>query len=665
MEHVSTLSVAWSSIKPRGELTERLMARSYTVKFDIADEPVEVPGGTLLADVAAMAGIEINQPCGGQGRCGQCAAQVTSGQVRRRSTMRLSAEDVESGYALACQTVVEGDVTVHVPPQEQIQQRLITGQSAADVSVPPDYDYSRDQTIQRISLTIKPPTMEDQTSDWARIKTALRQKSNLEEISISLSVLQKLPTVLRKGDWDIAAVLFTGNGTGSETNAEVIDFLPGHVKEDAPLWGAAIDIGTTTVKVMLVDLVSGEVKGQASEYNRQITRGEDIISRIIFAGKEDGGQVLRNLVLDTINALIKKACKRGKTKPSQIYKTMLAGNSTMMHLLYKIPPSSIRLAPYITVANKLPVLSAIETGFNTYPQGKVVCLPGVASYVGADISAGVLSSGMADTEKVTLFLDIGTNGEMVLGSKEWLVTCACSAGPAFEGAGVLHGMRATKGAIDEVWINDENHEASWRVIGGGKPKGLCGSAIISLLAEMLMTGVINKAGKFNYTLDTPRIRKGSHGGEYVVSWADETDIGQDIYLTEVDIDNLIRAKAAIFAGFSVLGESVGIPLDTVEQVLIGGGFGQYINVEKAIQIGLLPDMPWERFQFLGNTSLKGAYLALLDQKNKDRIAEIAGKMTYIELSADNRFFDAFTSAMFLPHTDSSLFPSVQTGGEDR
>ena len=336
----------------------------------------------------------------------------------------------------------------------------------------------------------------------------------------------------------------------------------------------------------------------------------------------------------------------------------------MMHLLYMIPPSSIRLAPYITVANKLPVLSAIETGFNTYPQGKVVCLPGVASYVGADISAGVLSSGMADTEKVTLFLDIGTNGEMVLGSKEWLVTCACSAGPAFEGAGVLHGMRATKGAIDEIWINDENHEASWRVIGGGKPKGLCGSALISLLAEMLMTGVINKAGKFNYTLDTPRIRKGSHGGEYVVSWADETDIGQDIYLTEVDIDNLVRAKAAIFAGFSVLGISVGIPLDTVEQVLIGGGFGQYINVEKAIQIGLLPDMPWERFQFLGNTSLKGAYLALLDQKNKDRIAEIAAKMTYIELSADNRFFDAFTSAMFLPHTDKSLFPSVQTEGED-
>jgi len=639
------------------------MATLYSVQFDIADEPVEVPGGTLLTDAAEKAGIEINQPCGGQGRCGICAVQVTSGQVRRRSTMRLSADDVERGYALACQTVVEGDVSVIVPPQEIIQQRLTTGQSAADVSVPPDYDYHRDQTVQRISLELKHPSMEDQTSDWARLKTALQGKSDLGNISISLPVLQKLPSVVREGDWKVTAIIYKDNDTGACASAEVIDLQPGLIKEDTPLWGAAVDIGTTTVKVMLVDLISGEEKGQASEYNKQIARGEDVISRIIYAGKESGDQVLRELVVDSINELIGRACKRGKIKPDQIYKTILAGNSTMMHLLLKIPPSSIRLAPYITVANHLPVLSAEETGLNTFSQGKVICLPSVASYVGADISAGVLSSGLADTEKITLFLDVGTNGEMVLGSKEWLVTCACSAGPAFEGAGVLHGMRATAGAIDEVWINEENYEATWRVIGDEKPKGLCGSALISLLAELLMTGVINKSGRFDFSLETSRIRKGSHGGEYVVSWADETEIGEDIMLTEVDIDNLMRAKAAIFAGFSVLGDSVGVPLESVEQVLIGGGFGQFINVEKAIQIGLLPDMPWDRFQFLGNTSLKGAYLALLDQKNQDRIDEIANRMTYIELSADNRFFDAFTSAMFLPHTDKERFPTVNPGGK--
>lgn len=639
------------------------MATTYSVKFDIASEAVDVPAGTMITVAAEKAGIEINQPCGGQGRCGQCAVQITSGNVRRRSTMRLSSDDVEHGYAIACQTTVEGNLTVIVPPQEKIQQHLTTGQSAAEVSVPPEYDHLKDQTVQRIPVTLKEPSMEDQISDWARLKTALLQETGLSEILISLPILQILPGVLREGGWKVTPVLYVEGGLESGGSGEVIDLIPGLISEDSPLWGAAVDIGTTTVKVMLVDLISGEPRGNASEYNAQIARGEDVISRIIFAGKGEGDKTLRSLVLETINELLERACKRGKSCPDKIYKTIMAGNSTMMHLLLQIPPSSIRLAPYITVANYMPVLSAQEAGINTHPTGKVICLPGVASYVGSDITAGVLSSGLSETDKITLFLDVGTNGEMVLGSKEWLVTCACSAGPAFEGAGVLHGMRATTGAIDEVWLNEETKEATWRVIGEGKPKGLCGSALISLLAELLMTGVINKSGRFDFTLETDRVRKGSHGGEYVVSWADENEIDEDIFITEVDIDNLMRAKAAIFAGFSVLGDSVGMPLKSVEQVLIGGGFGQYINVEKAVQIGLLPDMPWERFRFLGNTSLKGAYLALLDLKSWKEISDIANRMTYIELSADNRFFDAFTSAMFLPHTDMALFPSVKIGGE--
>jgi uncharacterized 2Fe-2S/4Fe-4S cluster protein (DUF4445 family) len=634
------------------------MANFYSVKFDIAADPVEVPNGTMLTDAAEKAGIEINQPCGGQGRCGQCAVQVASGNVRRRSIMRLSSEDVASGYAIACQTVVEGDLEVIIPPQEKIQQHLTSGYTAAEVEVPAGYDHLKGQTLRRVPLTLKPPSMEDQTSDWDRLQTALLLETGLKKITASLPLLQKLPLILREGDWKASVVV---NILENPEEAEIIDLLPGLVAEDTPLWGAAIDIGTTTVKVMVVDLISGEARGQASEYNAQIARGEDVISRIIFAGKQSGDQTLRELVLNTINELIGRASKRAKASPELIYKTVLAGNSTMIHLLLGIPPASIRLAPYITVANHIPPLTARELGIATFSEGKAYCLPGVASYVGSDISAGVLSSGMSETEKITLFLDVGTNGEMVLGTGEWLVTCACSAGPAFEGAGVLNGMRATTGAIDEVWINTATHETSWRVIGGGKPKGLCGSALISLLAEMLITGVINKSGRFDFSLDTPRIRKGSHGGEYVVCWAEKSETGEDIILTEVDIDNLMRAKAAIFAGFTVLADSVGVPLESVEQVLIGGGFGQFINVEKAVQIGLLPDMSWDKFKFLGNTSLKGAYLALLDHENSAQITKIANKMTYIELSADNRFFDAFTSAMFLPHTDMSLFPSVKIG----
>jgi len=309
-------------------------------------------------------------------------------------------------------------------------------------------------------------------------------------------------------------------------------------------------------------------------------------------------------------------------------------------------------------------------GINLNPCATVDCLPGVASYVGADISAGVLASGVDETEELTLFLDVGTNGETVLGSREWLVTCACSAGPAFEGAGVMHGMRATKGAIEEVWIagsgSSSPFEPTYRVIGDVKPRGLCGSGLISLMAEMFLTGILDKAGNINLSLaeTCKRVREGQHGPEYVIAWGNETEQGNDIVITHVDIDNLKRAKAAIYAGFKVLADSVGVPLELVDQVLIGGSFGKYINVEKAIQIGLLPDMPWDRFQFLGNTSVRGAYYALLDWRNRERIKDIAQRMTYIELSADNTFYDAFISAMFLPHTDLSSFPSVAAIVED-
>ncbi|MCJ7726604.1 MAG: ATP-binding protein, partial [Acidimicrobiia bacterium] len=257
-----------------------------------------------------------------------------------------------------------------------------------------------------------------------------------------------------------------------------------------------------------------------------------------------------------------------------------------------------------------------------------------------------------------LFIDVGTNGEIVLGSSEWLVTCACSAGPAFEGAGIVNGMRADKGAIEEVWIDGNTYEPTYRVIGSVPPRGICGSGLISLVAEMFVTGIVDKGGHINLTLETPRVRRNVRGAEYVVAWADDAGTDEDIVITRVDIDNLLRAKAAIYAGFSVLADGVGVGLESVEEVLIGGSFGKYINVEKAVDIGLLPDLPWERFKYLGNTSVRGAYLALLDHEARAEIAEIASSMTYIELSADNTFYEAFTSAMFLPHTDLSRFPSV-------
>ena len=627
----------------------------HILLFDSAHLAGTVPTGTLLADAARLAGVELMQPCGGQGRCGRCAVQVTSGAVRRRSTLRLSAEDVAQGYVLACQAVVAGDAAVVIPPQEKIERRLTTDRTAGEVRVPTGYDYRTSQDVQRIRVSLNPPSMHDQTDDWSRLQTALRQETGRTGFAISLALLRRLGEALRAGAWQVTVVL---------DDARLIDVCPGHASDDAPLWGVAIDIGTTTVTVWLVDVLTGQVRAQAAEYNGQIARGEDVISRIIYASKNDGGEELRKLALDTINDLIAAVCKRVQAEPGDIVKATVAGNSTMIHLLLGIPASSIRLSPFVTAVNEAPPLTAREVGLLITPEATVDCLPGVASYVGADITAGVLASGLDDSEQLTLFMDVGTNGETVLGTNEWLATCACSAGPAFEGAGVVDGMRATRGAIEEVWVNGQTFEPSYRVIGNVKPRGLCGSGLISLLAELFLTGVVDKAGNIDLTLATSRLREGEHGPEYVVAWAAETGHGRDITLTRVDIDNLIRAKAAIYAGFTVLADSVGVSLDAVERVLIGGSFGKYINVEKAVQIGLLPDMPWERFQFLGNTAVLGAYRALLDRHARARVRDIASRMTYIELSADNTFYEAFTSALFLPHTDARRFPSVNTGISD-
>lgn len=630
-------------------------------------------------------------PCGGQGRCGRCAVIVQDGAgVRRRSTLRLTSDDLAAGYALACQTVIEGDAVVTIPPQEKIERRLVTDKTADKVTLPFIYDPVRQQPMRLFPLTLDPPSMADQTDDWSRLrramvgarlpllarwdpasdnwlhlKEAVDTTREITDLVADLPTLRRLGPALREHNWTVASVVEMETWDHPDGPSRLVDLLPPDHTEH--LWGAAVDIGTTTVSLYLVDLLNGEVVTKAAEYNGQIKRGEDVISRIIYASKNNGLGELQTMVVGTINELLERAARRAKISPSEIYKMTVAGNSTMIHLFLGLPPNSIRLEPFVTTINHPSPVRASELGINIHPQANVDCLPGVASYVGADISAGVIGSQMCDSSALTLFLDVGTNGEMVLGDCDWLISCACSAGPAFEGAGVQDGMRATIGAIEEVWINSETYEPTYRVIPNPRleaqgqptpPHGICGSGLISVLSEMFITGVIDKAGNLNFDLGSPRIRPGEHGPEYVVAWGNETEQGRDIVISKVDIDNLIRAKGAIYAGFTVLAQSIGIDLAMVERVLIGGSFGQYINIEKAIQIGLLPDLPWEKFHFLGNTSLQGALLALLDREYRQRISEAAQKMTYLELSADNTFYEAFTSALFLPHTDLSQFPSV-------
>jgi len=629
-----------------------------SVHFHPSGHTAQVEIGTLLADAAVQAGVVLNLPCGGQGRCGRCRVKVESGSISHRSGARISPDEEAEGWVLGCQSVVKGDAVVLVPEQDKTDLEFVTKPVGAErVALAAEFGGALDPSTRRVHLAIPPPSLSDQTTDWDRLTRELALQHRLHNVTCDLSSLRYLSRDLREADWDVTAVLEMGDQLLTPTlSPRLIDVLPG--KQTDRCYGIAIDIGTTSNVIYLVDLKRGRVLDRASAYNAQISAGEDVISRILFSQKRDGLQRLQRLVVKTLNGLLEELTSRNQVPSRQITKAVVAGNTTMIQLFLEIDPRYIREMPFIpTISQPIPI-TAKEVGLNINPQATVDCLPVVGAYVGADITAGVLASGIHKTDALTLFIDVGTNGEIVLGNQDWLLTCAASAGPAFEGSGVRHGMCATAGAIEEIWIDHRTFEPTYQTIGQLPPRGVCGSGMIGLLAELFITGVIDKAGKVKRDLPTPRVRVGDHGGEYVIAWADQSASGSDIVITEVDIENLLRTKGAIYAGFSVLVRSVGLELADVEQVLIAGAFGQYINIEKAIQIGLLPDMPWDRFRYLGNTSALGAFFSLVSRQMRREMCDLARKMTYLELSADNTFYHEFMSALFLPHTDLSSFPSV-------
>ena len=633
--------------------------RSLTqVVFQPTGRAAQVEIGTLLADAAVRAGVALNLPCGGQGRCGRCRVRVEGGAISHSSGARISPQDEAQGWVLGCQSVVKGDAVVFVPEQDKTDAEFVAKPAGAErIAIAAEYGGDLDSGILRVHLKVPPPSLADQTSDWDRFRRELGLQQGIQTATCNLSILRTLSRDLREADWDVTAVLDLGDPVLTPGTApRLVNVLPGD--QAGRSFGVAIDIGTTSNVIYLVDLKKGRVLDRASAYNAQISVGEDVISRILFSQKRDGLHRLQGLVLKTLNGLLEEITSRNQIPSSEISKAVVAGNTTMIQLFLELDPRYIREMPYIpTIGHPVPV-TADAVGLNISPEATVDCLPMVGAYVGGDITAGVLASGMYQADALTLFIDVGTNGEIVLGNQDWLLTCAASAGPAFEGSGVRHGMRATAGAIEEVWIDQRTYEPTYQTIGQLPPRGICGSGMIGLLAELFITGIVDKGGKVRRDLPTPRVRVGDHGGEYVVAWASQSGTGTDIVITEVDIENLLRTKGAIYAGFSVLVQSVGLELADVEQVLIAGAFGQYINVEKAIQIGLLPDMPWDRFHYLGNTSALGAYYSLVSRHMRRELRSIAKKITYLELSADNTFYHQFTSALFLPHTDLSSFPSV-------
>ncbi len=629
------------------------------VTFFPSANSVTVESGTSLLDAATEAGVVINAPCGGEGACGECRVKLLQGDVERVSRGCLSADELGAGWILACSSRVAGDVTIEVKEQATSaeQGQIVTGGAANQTTCHFRGPQAEPLTTRRV-LQVPVPSLENSFSDLERLSRALRDAGIPGDVHCGLDVLRKLAGALRAHD-HLVTVGYIEQSGGQLL--EIVDIDPGDALKRS--LGVAIDIGTTTCAVHLVDLAHDHILGTGSEYNGQRVRGLDIISRINYAKTAERREELRKLVLNNLNTLIAGLCRQNQLDPSDIDNAVIVGNTTMIHLLLGLDSEYIRLEPYTPTINQPPLLRADEVGLRINPNARIIMAPSVGSYVGGDITSGVLQSELAvETDDVRLFLDIGTNGEIVIGNGEWLMACAASAGPAFEGAGVSCGMRASQGAIERVRVNRQTGHSEIKVIGGGKPRGICGSGMIDLLAELWLAGLLDPSGKLIPGKCPELIApagESSRNLAYTIVQATECETGEPILIDELDIQNLLRAKAAIYSACALMLKQVGLDFDCITQIYVAGGFGRFLDLEKAIMIGMLPDLPLQQYVYLGNSALDGAHTMLVSRSARERILEVAGRMTYIELNVDPSYMDEYMAALFLPHTDIGRFPSVQ------
>jgi len=628
------------------------------VTFLPAGRSTTVAEGVSLLDAATQAGVTLAAPCGGEGACGECRAQVESGSVERVPRGYLSADEVSDGWVLACSSRISGDVTVRIADPDDIAPSNIVTEGAGRRSAEGPPDRASGPAGAKYLLAMTPPATGESLCDFARLARDLRSQAGVDVAAPSLHVLRDLAAALRAKEGRVTVTVDVG--TDAQLG-EIVRVEPGDTT--GMQVGLAIDVGTTTCAVSLVDLARGHILGTEADYNGQLARGADIISRISYAKTAERTEELRGLVLSTVNGLIDRLCAKHDVDSAQIDNAVVAGNTTMVHLLLGLHPEYIRLEPYTPTVNRPPRLRGREVGLAMNPEAYVLFAPGAGSYVGGDITAGLLQTALADdSEDIRLFLDIGTNGEVVVGNGEWLMACAASAGPAFEGSGVGCGTRAGTGAIERIRIDPETGEAHVSVIGGGRPRGACGSGMIDLLAELWAAGVLDQSGKLDPSRGDGRIGPAPGGGRhlaYTVVPQSQTDTGEPISIDERDIQNLLRTKAAVYSACAIMLKSLGLDFDAVEEVYVAGGFGRFLDLEKSITIGLLPDLPLERFTYLGNSALSGALAMLCSSSARENVVRIADRMTYLELNADPAYMSEYTAALFLPHTDIDRFPSVK------
>ncbi len=595
---------------------------------------VRVPPGVTLFDAASWNGVAIDSTCGGHGTCKKCKVRVAGGSapVSALDTRAFSADELRSGWRLACQAQADADLEIEVPP-------LTTRPKAATVGV--GRQVILRPAAQKRYLELSEPTLADQRSDLERVLDALDDL----ELHAGIGVLRSLGRVLRDADFRVTAVI---------VDDELIDVQPGDTTDR--LHGIAFDLGTTTVVATLLDLTTGTPLAVASMLNKQQPFGADVIARISATMLDPAalGRLSR-LAQETLAELTAEVCAQAGTDPADVAEVALAGNATMTHLVLGIDPEPIGVAPFIMAARQFPVVSAGEIGLPVHPSARVASFPAFGAYAGGDITAGLLAAGMNRDARTRLFIDVGTNCEIVLGNRDWLLATAAPAGPAFEGAAIRWGMRAADGAIEAVSFGEEG--LSLQVIGDAEPKGLCGSGLVDAVAGLVRVGLLDRSGRFvpdeGAAAITPRLapRFCRLGEErvFVLHWLGEPgDVAQSVYLSQRDVRELQFAKAAIATGWQVLLAEAGLRPADVQQVLLAGSFGSYLSPASAIAIGLVPPLPVLRIVSAGNVAGEGAKMALLSVRERAAALALLEEVKYVELSDRAGFNDAFVDQLQFP-----------------
>ena len=590
--------------------------------------------------------------------------KLLGGELESKKTTHISDEEYAEGWRLACISKITADVEILVPDiasayksrmkmadldsEEEVQIFENLKEQIAEVGI------ELKNNLEIIDLTMDVPTLDDTMPDNERLEWAVEAATGIEKVRIPYTVLKKMSHVLRESNFDVKAVI-----RRTSKDVFVYDLVP--KDKEHIVAGLAVDIGTTSVAAIIIDMLSGKILAKGSTGNGQIRYGADVINRIIESTKPGGREKLQNAIVEeTLNPMIVEMCREAKVSPEQIYRISIGANTTMNHLLIGVDADPVRMEPYIPTFFKTNALFASDIGLKVNPDAHIILAPNIGSYVGGDITAGTLASMIWNKEEMSLFIDLGTNGELVFGNSEFMMSCACSAGPAFEGGDISCGMRATDGAIEACTIDKETMIPSFKIIGkeGQKPVGLCGSGIIDVISELFRCGIINPKGKF--IREGERVRHDKYGmGSYVLAFKEDAASVKDIEITEVDIDNFIRAKGAIFSAIRVMLRSLDFDVSMIDHIYVAGGIGSGINMKNAVYIGMFPDVEMEKFSYIGNSSLSGAYAILLSTEAQRKVSEVAHNMTYLELSNEPTYMDEFVASCFIPHTDASLFPSNQ------